>query len=121
MREDSISITAEIVEIHEKASAPKGKSTKNWAGESVEIVDKGRRMRAILAIGDQDTGGSASLIPMDEGVTIVGSSSDHTIIDVTESKKKWHSGDKVTLGVTYSAMLYSFTGKHVRINYCYDE
>lgn len=117
MREDSISMTAEIVEIHEKNSVPKGALTKNWAGQTVETVDRGRRMRAILAIGDQDTGGSSSFMPLDEGVEVVGSSSDHTIIDVTDSKRTWCSGDKVTFRVQYGAMLYAFSGKHVNVKY----
>lgn len=117
MREDGISITAEIVEIHEKDSAPRGTLTKNWAGKTIETVDNGRRIRAILAIGDQDTGGSSSLIPLDDGVTIVGSSSDHTIVDVTDSGKQWRSGDTMTFRVKYAAMLYAFSGKHVNVKY----
>ena len=67
LREDSVRLTAEIVEIHEKASAPKGVSTKNWAGQEVQQEDKGRRMRAILALGSQDVGDCATLLPVEEG------------------------------------------------------
>ena len=120
MREDTMTLTAEIVEIHEKASAPKGQSTKNWAGETVTQIDKGRRMRAILALGSQDVGDSSSLLPVDSGVEIVGCSSDHTIVDVTESGKIWRSGDTMTFRVRYANMLYAFTGDHVAIEYGYD-
>ena len=121
LREDSVRLTAEIVEIHEKASAPKGQSTKNWAGETVAREDKGRRMRAILALGSQDVGDSSTLIPVDEGVEIVGCSSDHTIVDVTDSGKRWRSGDTLTFKVRYANMLYAFTGNHVQVSYRYDE
>ena len=120
LREDSLRLTAEIVEIHEKASAPKGQSTKNWAGEAIVRKDKGRRMRAILALGSQDIADAANLIPLDDGVEVVGCSSDHTIVDVTDSGKTWRSGDTLTFKVRYANMLYAFTGDHVSVAYCYD-
>ena len=120
LREDTITLTAEIVEIHEKASAPKACSTKNWAGETVVREDKGRRMRAILALGSQDISNASTLIPMDAGVEIVGCSSDHTIVDVTDSGKIWRSGDTLTFQVRYANMLYAFSGDHVDIAYRYD-
>ncbi len=120
LREDSLRLTAEIVEIHEKDSAPKGESTKNWAGETVMREDKGRRMRAILALGSQDVGDASALIPVDNGVEVVGCSSDHTIVDVTDTGRVWKSGDTLTFKVRYANMLYAFTGNHVDIQYCYD-
>jgi len=120
LREDSLRLTAEIVEIHEKASAPKGHSTKNWAGEAVVREDKGRCFRAILALGSQDVGDASTLIPVDNGVELVGCSSDHTIVDVTDSGKIWRSGDTLTFKVRYANMLYAFTGNHVNIEYNYD-
>ena len=120
MREDSVMLTAEIVEIAEKNSAPKNTSAKNWAGEIIKTEDKGRRMRAILAIGEQDIGHPDYLIPMEEGVQIVGGSSDHTIVDVTEAKKIYKTGDALHFRLKYAAMLYAFTGQHVEIEYLSD-
>ena len=118
-REDTVRLTAEIVEIHVKDSAPKN-STKNWAGLEVVREDKGRRLRAILAIGSQDVGDAATMIPLDEGVEMVGCSSDHTIVDVTDTGKEWKSGDTLTFKVRYANMLYAFTGDHVNVEYYYD-
>lgn len=120
LREDTMTLTAEIIEIQEKASAPKQGSTKNWAGETVVREDKGRRLRAILALGSQDIGDAATLIPIDSGAQIVGSSSDHTIVDVTDSKITRKSGDTLTFKVRYANMLYAFSGNHVDIAYNYD-
>ncbi len=120
MREDSVRLSAEIVEIHEKDSAPKNSSAKNWAGEIIKTEDKGRRLRAILAIGEQDIGSHNYLIPLEAGVEIVGGSSDHTIVDLSEAKKKYRAGDVLTFSVKYAAMLFSFTGRHVEILYTYD-
>lgn len=121
MREDGIRLTAEIIEIQEKDSAPKGQSTKNWAGETVTREDKGRRWRAILALGSQDVGDAGTLIPVDDGVEIVGCSSDHTIVDVTDTGRVWKSGDTLTFKTRYANMLYAFSGKHVDVAYRYDE
>ena len=120
LREDSLLLIAEIVEINEKDSAPKGVSTKNWAGESVAREDKGRRLRAILALGSQDVGDASTLIPVEDGVEIVGCSSDHTIVDVTDSGKTWKSGDTVSFKLRYGNMLSAFTGKHIDIEYSCD-
>lgn len=120
MREDSVRLTAEIVDIHEKASAPKN-STKNWAGQTVVREDKGRRMRAILAVGSQDIGDAMLLSPLASGLEIVGCSSDHTIVDVTDSGKVWKTGDTITFQVRYGNMLYAFSGDHVTIEYYFDK
>jgi predicted amino acid racemase len=120
MREDSVRLTAEIVDIHEKASAPKN-STKNWAGQTVVREDKGRRLRAILAVGSQDISDASTLIPLDSSLEIVGCSSDHTVVDVTDSDKAYKSGDTITFQVRYSNMLYAFTGDHVEIEYYFDK
>ena len=119
LREDSVTLTAEIVEIHEKASAPKG-ATKNWAGQTITREDKGRRLRAILALGSQDVSDAATLIPLDSGVEVVGCSSDHTIVDVTDTGRAWKSGDTLTFRVRYSNMLYAFSGDHVTVEYRLD-
>ena len=120
MREDSVRLTAEIVDIHEKASAPKN-STKNWAGQTVVREDKGRRLRAILAVGSQDIGDAMLLAPLEPGLEIVGCSSDHTIVDVTDSKGTYKTGDTITFQVRYGNMLYAFTGNHVSIEYYFDK
>jgi predicted amino acid racemase len=114
-----VTLTAEIVEIHEKASAPKG-ATKNWAGQTITREDKGRRLRAILALGSQDVSDAATLIPLDDGVEVVGCSSDHTIVDVTDTGRAWKSGDTLTFRVRYSNMLYAFSGDHVTVEYRLD-
>ena len=120
MREDTVKILAEIIEIHEKASAPKTVSTKNWAGQTVTQIDKGRRMRAILAIGSQDIADVTAMIPLDEGVEIIGCSSDHTIVDVTECRLNLKSGDTLSFKIRYANMLCAFSGNHVSILFAHD-
>ena len=79
--------------------------------------DKGRRIRAILAVGSQDIGDAATLIPLDAGAEIVGCSSDHTVVDVTDTGKQWASGNTLSFRVRYGNMLCAFTGNHIHIEY----
>lgn len=57
------------------------------------------------------------LIPMDPEVTVSGGSSDHTILDMTESKKEWQVGDTVDFSLYYMALLYCFATRNVEIKY----
>lgn len=88
MREDAFRLTAEIIEAGEKPSPPGGRR-KNWSGNIIEIEDRGVRRRAIAAIGSQDIGDCRQLIPLDPGVFVIAGSSDHTVLDVTESCRDW--------------------------------
>ncbi len=120
LREDTLWLSAEVIEVHEKASASQC-ATKNWAGEEVVCEDKGRRLRAILALGSQDVGDPLMLIPMEEGMEIIGSSSDHTVVDVTDSRRTWSYGDVMKFQVRYGNMLHGFGGKHVKVKSCSDK
>ena len=52
---------------------------------------------------------------------MVGCSSDHTIVDVTDTGRAWKSGDTMTFKVRYANMLYAFTGDHVNVEYHWDK
>ena len=113
-REDAFEIAAEIVEIADKPSAPAG-ARKNWAGQTIECEDRGIRRRALVALGSQDIGDPKQLIPLDEGMEIVGGSSDHTIVDVTECGKELLPGDTISFRAFYMPLLYCFATRHVNI------
>ncbi len=117
--EDTIRIFAEIIELEWKDSMVKGTSTLNWAGQQVSQIDRGRRLRAILALGSQDIGDSRTLRPLEPGVEVIGCSSDHLVVDVTDHEGTLHYGDVLSFGMGYSPMLYAFSGKHVSV--CYSE
>ena len=120
LREDSVQIRAEIVEIGYKDSVPKGELTLNWESKPVVAVDRGRRLRAILALGSQDIGDARGLTPLDPGVEILGCSSDHTIVDVTECPRRLRYGDVLAFHLTYSTMMHALSGKHVSVVFTED-
>ena len=106
-----LTLEAEVAEVKEKPSYPIGKIGVNAFGQTVEYVDKGDRVRAIAAIGQQDID-CGGLTPRTSGVEIFGASSDHLLLDVTDAPVKL--GDTVRFGVDYSAALRAFTSPYVK-------
>ena len=116
-REDTVTLSAEVVEVQTKRSCPPDGGGKNWSGETVQMVDRGMRRRAILALGSQDIGDAAKLIPLCPGVSVVGCSSDHTVLDVTDSAEDWRVGRTVSFRMLYPPLLCAFSTRHVEICY----
>lgn len=114
MREDTFTLTAEVVEVETKPSAAQG-SGKNWAGQVIEREDRGVRTRAIIALGSQDIGDWGQLVPQDRKLEVVAGSSDHTILDISDCDRIYECGDLMNFNLYYMALLYSFSTKHISI------
>lgn len=117
MEEDTFILKAELIEVNVKPSCPFGQSNINWAGNKVEFEDKGLRRRAIAAMGSQDIGNCMKLFPREQGIKVIGCSSDHTILDIEDSCKMWKVGDIVPFNLSYAPLMYSFCTKHVNIRF----
>ena len=94
-----------------------GQKQTEAGSKPVQQEKQGRRLRAILALGSQDIGDAAKLTPLDAGVEILGCSSDHTVVDITDFPGTLSYGDTLSFAMGYSAMLYAFSGKHVSIRF----
>jgi len=116
LRQDTFTLEAEIIEIKWKPSLPEGPMGKDAFGNTPIFEDRGIRKRAILAIGKQDTE-IEGLFPLYNGIEVLGGSSDHTIIDVTESKIPLEVGDTVKFKLSYPAMLRGMTSPYVHKAY----
>ena len=113
---DAITLEAEIIELMEKPSYPEGEIGINAFGEKIHYTDIGIRKRAILAVGRQDVD-HESLECLMPGINIIGASSDHLIVDVTDSPSCFAVGDVLSFSLTYGAILSCFTSKYVRKRY----
>lgn len=113
MHADVFTIEAEIIEIKEKPSHPIGTITVDAFGNKAEYDDIGDHTRALLAIGRQDLGDVTKLIPYDPAVLLIGGSSDHTIIDITDCDKKYQIGDILSFNIEYELLLYSTNSPYV--------
>lgn len=116
MHDDAFIFEAEIVEMKEKDSIPKGEIGMDAFGNKPTFVDKGKRIRAILAAGVQDVKAD-QLIPLDERLSYLGSSSDHMIWDLTEAVDTYKVGDIVRFKLEYGAILSLFTSEYIQKEY----
>jgi predicted amino acid racemase len=111
--DDVFTLKAEIVEIKMKASHPIGEIFIDAFGNKPIYKDIGMRKKALLAVGRQDFANHNQLIPYDKMIKIVGSSSDHFIVDITESNKDYKIGDILSFQMYYEALLYLSGSKYV--------
>ncbi|WP_342455658.1 hypothetical protein [Caloramator sp. Dgby_cultured_2] len=113
LHKDVFILRAEIIELKEKPSVPIGNIGMDAFGQKPHFEDKGIMKRAIVAMGRQDIDPSG-LIPLDQDISIVGASSDHTILDVTHSKREYKVGDTVEFVMEYGALLRAMTSEYVK-------
>ena len=111
MYDDVFQLEAQIIEIKEKPSYPIGKLGVNAFGEVVEYEDVGIHTRAIIAIGRQDIS-QDDIIPLDENVKVLGSSSDHLILEIAKGTN-YKVGDTLKFKLKYGGILSLFTSKYV--------
>jgi len=116
LRQDTFVLEAEVIEVRDKPSTPDGPVGLDAEGRQPHIVDRGIRRRAVVALGYTDTE-PAALIPLDQGVTIAGSSSDHMVLDVTDADEEFREGDVVHFRMKYAALLHSMLSPYVARGY----
>lgn len=111
---DAVILIAEVIELKLKESMPKGPIARDSYGERPKFKAKGIRRRAILAIGKQDIY-PAHLNPLDPNIIVIAASSDHLVVDVTESTIAFQVGDEIRFIPTYPGILSLCTSKYVAV------
>ena len=111
--DDAFQLVVEIIEIKDKPSVPVGEIGMDAFGKVPTFEDRGIRKRIICAIGKQDIDFD-SILPMDEGIKILGGSSDHLILDGTESNIDYKVGDEIRFKLTYGGILKAMTSEYVK-------
>lgn len=106
---DAFSFFAEVIESKLKPSVPTGMRGKNAFGEFISFPDNGIIRRIIVGVGRQDVlvSGLTPLLPLE----IIGSSSDHIILDANNNYLK--SGDEVAFSLNYGALLTAMTSPSI--------
>ena len=110
--QDTFQLSAEVIEVKDKPSVPIGIIGKDFFGNVPQFADEGIRKRAIVALGKQDLY-IEGLIPIESGVKILGASSDHLILDITDAERAIHVGDEITFSLNYSGLLSASTSKYI--------
>lgn len=110
--QDAFKLVCEIVEIKEKPSLPIGEIGVDAFGNKPVYEDKGILTRGIVAIGKQDID-VTSIHPIDEDIEILGASSDHMILNLSECSNKYCIGDKIEFTLEYGGIMTACTSKYV--------
>jgi predicted amino acid racemase len=111
LSQDAFTQFARLVEVYAKPSKPAGKAGPNAFGEEVFFKDHGPMLRGVLAIGRQDTD-HEGLFPLDERVKVLGASSDHLLVDLTQAPE-YRVGDVLGFRPSYGALLKAYTSPYV--------
>lgn len=111
--EDCFRLVVEIIEVKEKPSLPIGDIGMDAFGNKPVFQDRGIRKRAICAIGRQDVS-IDNIAPEDNNIIILGGSSDHLIIDVTDCLNNYKVGDQVSFRLSYGGILSTLTSEYVK-------
>ncbi len=115
MKDDAITLKAEIIELIEKPLVPEGNMAENPSGESYEINadDYGKTSwRALLDVGLLDISPDF-LIPLDKKMEIAGASSDILVIDLGKNPKKYQVGDFIKFKLKYMGALGLFNSDYI--------
>lgn len=106
---DAFIFVSEVIESKIKPSVPYGEIGQDAFGNYPQFKDRGEIKRVILGVGSQDvlvTG----LTPVID-IEILGSSSDHTLLDAKKTDLK--VGDEVMFNLSYGALLSVMTSPYV--------
>ena len=103
-------LEGELIELRKKPTYPVGETMIDAFGRRPTYEDRGVRLRGLVAFGRADVGDLESLLCREEGMTIIGGSSDHCIVDAEDCPRPLQVGDTVAFDLCYSHMLYA-TGR----------
>ncbi|GAB1475569.1 ornithine racemase Orr [Bacillota bacterium] len=115
LNKDVFTLRGEIIEIKDKPSYPVGDLFVDCFGNKGVYIDRGIRKRAILGMGKVDFCLDSQLEPRLPGVEVLGSSSDHLIVDIEECKENLKVGDILEFDLRYSTMVFLTGSRYVRL------
>lgn len=110
-------LQTEVVEIKVKPSHPVGEIYLDAFGNKPVYEDIGDRKRALVALGKVDYAFLDKLIIKEEGTFVVGASSDHTIIDITDAKRNIKVGDIIEFDLCYATLVYISNSNNINIEF----
>lgn len=116
---DVFLLSGELLEVKTKPSMPIGVAGVDAFGGRPVFKDIGERLRGIVNIGREDAN-IEGLLPVTPGVTVLGASSDHLILDVSDARPAPKVGDKVNFRMSYGALLAAMTSEYVEKVPMYD-
>ncbi len=114
--QDAFCLETQFIEIKNKPSYPIGTIGYDAFGNRPRLIDKGIRKRGILGIGKQDVEVDR-LVPCDKKAFIIGSSSDHLLVDLTDSDIEYDVGGVFRFNIEYLSLLRLMTSEYIHKQY----
>ena len=111
-------VQAEVIEIKVKPSHPLGEIFIDAFGKKKTFEDKGMHKRALVALGARDVGDFSTLTPLTEGAVLLGGSSDHAILDITDVKEEIEIGSLLSFNLFYKGMVHAIESSGMEILHC---
>jgi len=111
---DVFTIKAEVLEVKRKPSRPVGRIFVDAYGYTPEFPERGVRRRALAGIGKLDFAYCDMLKPREKGISVLGASSDHLILDAEDYPGELKPGDVLEFDARYAAALFATGSRYVR-------
>ncbi|MBT5551378.1 MAG: alanine/ornithine racemase family PLP-dependent enzyme [Nitrospina sp.] len=109
LHKNAFQLVAEVIESKKKPSSPFGEICQDAFGNVPSFLDRGVRQRVIIALGRQDV--PVSSLKSNDNLRIIGSSSDHIILD--GHNHNLEVGDEVKFSLDYGGLLAAMTSPFV--------
>lgn len=106
---DAFRLVAEVIDVRDKPAQPWGARAQTAFGEHPVRTGTGTLRQAIVALGRQDT--TADGLTPPEGISVLGMSSDHLVLDVGDHAVA--VGDEIAFGLGYGALVGAMTSPFV--------
>lgn len=113
---DMYRLHAEIIELNCKPTVPVGELGVDAFLQPKSFTDRGVRRRALLAFGRQDVP-AENCIPQDDTITVLGQTSDHTLVDIEDSEQPLKVGDVISFELDYTGLLMACQTKGVQLRF----
>lgn len=110
--QDTFVLKAEIVELKCKPTIPIGERGAAVFEDAPVFEDQGVRLRAIVALGQQDVA-PGGVSAFDPDIRILGASSDHMIMDIEDSARTYAVGDMIDLRLNYQGLLMACSSAYI--------
>ncbi|WP_182377842.1 alanine/ornithine racemase family PLP-dependent enzyme [Nocardioides sp. WS12] len=108
---DAFALFGEVIERVDKPFQPWGNRAQSAFGGVPDRVGSGTVRQAIVALGRQDTDPDGLMPP--EGITVLGMSSDHLVLDLGDHAAV--VGDEIRFGLGYGALVRAATSPFVTL------
>jgi len=113
LHQDAFVLRAEVIEVKIKPSVPIGELGHDAFGNTPVFEDNGLRKRAIVSLGRQDVN-VEGVFPLNTKMHVLGASSDHLIVDVTDADENIKVGGQISFKLNYQGLLFLSNSKYVK-------